>query len=103
MQVGADALAAIANHWLARFERALADGAEPELVQLFHDEAHWRDVLAFGWRLRTVSGASAIAGTLRQEARTTRATGFRTDPERTPPRHATRAGTKCVEAIFRFE
>ncbi len=103
MQVGADALAAIANHWLARFEQALATGEEPALVQLFHADADWRDVLAFGWRLRTVSGAPTIARILKQEARETRATGFRTDPERTPPRHATRAGAKCVEAIFRFD
>src|SRR3954463_13295341 len=103
MQVGADALAAIANHWLARFEQALATGEEPALVQLFHADADWRDVLAFGWRLRTVSGAPTIARILKQEARETRATGFRTDPERMPPRHATRAGAKCVEAIFRFD
>src|SRR3982750_67570 len=103
MQVGADALAAMANHWLARFEQALATGEEPALAQLFHADADWRDVLAFGWRLRTVSGAPTIARILKQEARETRATGFRTDPERTPPRHATRAGTKCVEAIFRFD
>src|SRR5689334_6853144 len=103
MQVGAEALAAIANHWLARFEQALAAGDPAALVQLFHGDAHWRDVLAFSWRLRTVSGAAMIAETLRQEARAAGASGFRTDPERTPPRHATRAGTKCVEAIFRFE
>ena len=82
MQVGADALAAIANHWLARFEQALATGEEPALAQLFNADAHWRDVLAFGWRLRTVSGAATIARTLKSEARETRATGFRTDPER---------------------
>ena len=103
MQVGAEALAAIANHWLARFEQALAAGDAAALVQLFHDDAHWRDVLAFSWRLRTLSGAAMIAETLQQEARATRASGFRTDPERTPPRHATRAATNCVEAIFRFD
>ena len=103
MQVGAEALAAIANHWLARFEQALAAGDPAALVQLFHEDAHWRDVLAFSWRLRTVSGAASIAESLRRQARATRASGFRTDPERTAPRHATRAGTKCVEAIFRFD
>ena len=28
---------------------------------------------------------------------------FRIDPDRTAPRHVTRAGTSAIEAIFRFE
>src|ERR687887_657981 len=74
MQVGSDTLAALANHWLARFEHALGSG-----------------------------DTAAIAAQLELEAPLARASGFRTDPERTAPRHATRAGAKCVEAIFRFE
>ena len=30
-------------------------------------------------------------------------TGFRIDPDRAPPRRVTRAGTNCIEAIFKFE
>src|SRR5918912_3504368 len=103
MLAGADTLAAIANHWLARFEQALASGEAAALAPLFRSDAHWRDVLAFGWRLRTISGSTAIAERLAQEAAAARPRGFRTDPERTAPRHATRAGSKCVEAIFRFD
>src|SRR5438067_6596466 len=103
MQAGSDTLAAIANHWLARFEHALGSGDAAALAALFEAQGHWRDVLAFCWRIRTVSGARAIAGQLAREAPRVRASGFRTDPNRTAPRHATRAGTKCVEAIFRFE
>ena len=103
MQVGSDTLAALANHWLARFEHALGSGDAAALAALFHSDGHWRDVLAFSWRIRTVSGAQAIAAQLELEAPLARASGFRTDPERTAPRHATRAGAKCVEAIFRFE
>src|SRR5256885_15140430 len=103
MQAGADTLAAIANHWLARFERALASGEPAALVPLFHGDAHWRDVLAFNWGLRTISGSAAIAESMAREARAARPGGFRTDPERTAPRHATRAGCPCIEAIFRFD
>src|SRR5438067_1364125 len=103
MQAGSDALAAIANHWLARFEHALASGDAAALAALFRADGHWRDVLAFSWRIRTVSGAPAIAAVLGLEAPLARASGFRTDPERTAPRHATRAGAKCIEAIFRFD
>ena len=103
MQAGADTLAAIANHWLARFEQALVSGEPAALAPLFHSDAHWRDVLAFSSRLRTISGSATISESLGREAPGARPRGFRTDPERTAPRHATRAGCKCVEAIFRFD
>ena len=90
MQAGADTLAALANHWLARFEQALAAGEHTAIALLFHSNAHWRDVLAFSWRLRTISGSEAIAERLKREALEARPTGFRTDPNRTAPRHATR-------------
>ena len=103
MLAGADTLVAIANHWLARFEEVLRAGEERALAELFHPESHWRDVLAFSWRIGTVSGRDAIASSLNSFSSKTKASGFRTDPERTAPRHVTRAGTKCIEAIFRFE
>jgi len=95
-----DSFATLANHWLGRFERALAAGDEAQLASLFRDDCHWRDVLAFTWRIGTVSGIGKVLGALKEHRA---ASGFRTDPERTAPRHATRAGAKCIEAIFRFE
>jgi putative flavoprotein involved in K+ transport len=99
MEAGSDALATIANHWLARFESALAKGDEATLRGLFQDDCHWRDILALTWRIGTVSGAPAIAAALLGR----NAGGFRTDPGRTAPRHVTRAGEQCIEAIFRFD
>jgi cation diffusion facilitator CzcD-associated flavoprotein CzcO/ketosteroid isomerase-like protein len=87
--------------WLAEFERALsaADGAA--LEALFRADAHWRDLLAFTWGVKTVSGGSRI---VRQMAGcAVGARGFEVDPRRTPPRRVTRAGTSAIEAIFRFE
>src|SRR6185295_5559571 len=103
MLAGTETLATIANHWLARFEHALANGDRALLESLFHSESHWRDVLALTWRIGTVSGTRAIAAALTQHAPRARPGGFRTDPERTAPRHVTRAGKRCVEAIYRFE
>jgi Pyridine nucleotide-disulphide oxidoreductase len=85
-------LAASVSHWLAKFESG-------ELENLFHGDSHWRDVLAITWRIRTVSGPASILN----ELKGVKARGFRIDPDRTPPRHVTRAGEKCIEAIFRFE
>jgi cation diffusion facilitator CzcD-associated flavoprotein CzcO len=92
-------LASSVSHWLARFESALARRDEGKLRELFHADSHWRDVLACTWRIRTVSGVDAILG----ELKSAEARDFRIDPARTAPRHATRAGEACVEAIFRFE
>jgi len=94
-------LAAVADEWLARFERALADPAK--LRDLFRADSHFRDVLALTWQLRTVDGADAIVAEIVAQAPRARPAGFRTDPARTPPRRVTRAGAEAVEAIFRFE
>jgi cation diffusion facilitator CzcD-associated flavoprotein CzcO len=92
-------LATSVSHWLGKFENALAQRDDRALRELFHTDSHWRDVLACAWRIRTVSGIEAIL----RELKSVDARDFRLDPGRTPPRHATRAGEKCVEAIFRFE
>jgi putative flavoprotein involved in K+ transport len=103
MLAGTDTLATVANHWLARFEHALSARDEAALVSLFHADGDWRDVLALSWQIQTLSGANTIARHLIAHNGHAKATGFRTDPQRTAPRHVTRAGTKCVEAIFRFD
>ena len=92
-------LATSVSHWLATFESALARRDEGKLRELFHADSHWRDVLAGTWRIRTVSGIEAIL----RELKSVEARDFRIDPARTAPRLATRAGERCVEAIFRFE
>jgi hypothetical protein len=103
MLAGTETLATIANHWFARFEHALSREDIASLERLFHRDSHWRDVLALTWRIDTVSGADAIARSLIGCAARAKPAGFRVDPDRTPPRHAARAGRKCIEAIFRFE
>lgn len=93
----------IANHWLARFERALAEPDDILLGTLFHPDSHWRDVLALTWHIRTVSGLDAILRELKAHVARANPSGFRTDPHRTAPRRVTRAGTSAFEAIFQFE
>ena len=102
MRAGNDTLLALASHWLARLEEALAARDAASLRALFTDDSHWRDVLALTWRIRTISGRESISRELTKLG-TAEARAFRTDPARTPPREVTRAGTRCIEAIFRFE
>ncbi len=103
MPAETDTLLAAADRWLAQFERALGAPDDAPLRVLFHPDSHWRDVLALTWDIRTVSGRDAIVDALKAHAGRAKPTGFRIDPDRTAPRHVTRAGTKAIEAIFRFE
>jgi Flavin-binding monooxygenase-like len=98
-----ETIATIVDRWLGQFERALSESNDVLLKSLFHPDSHWRDVLALTWHIRTVNGWDAILKELKAHAARAHPTGFRIDPHRTTPRHVTRAGTKAIEAIFRFE
>jgi cation diffusion facilitator CzcD-associated flavoprotein CzcO len=87
--------------WLSEFEKALSAAGGKGLAALFAPDAHWRDLLAFTWEVRTVSGAAKILDGLKRHRVSAHA--FEIDPQRTPPRRVTRAGTGAIEAIFRFE
>ena len=98
-----ESVATTVDHWLAQFERALAQPDDVLLKTLFHADSHWRDVLALTWHIRTVSGLDAIVKELKAHVGRARPAGFRTAPDRTAPRHVMRAGTRAIEAIFQFE
>jgi thioredoxin reductase len=89
--------------WLAQFERALTESDAALLSRLFVRESYWRDVLAFDWRIRTVTGANDILLELQEGAARARPSAFKIAGDRTPPRRVTRAGAETIEAIFRFE
>jgi cation diffusion facilitator CzcD-associated flavoprotein CzcO len=103
MLSGTETIVTIVDHWLAEFERALADRDEVMLKALFHPDSHWRDVLALTWHIRTINGLDAILRELEARAGRAHPSGFRINPQRTAPRHVIRAGTKAIEAIFSFE
>lgn len=88
--------------WLAAFEDALSGRDSGSVEDLFCENSHWRDLLAFTWDIQTVSGKATIADALARYSGSTKAAGFRTDKGRTAPRLVTRVGTEVIEAIFRF-
>ena len=100
---GTETIATIADHWLAQFERALAEPDDILLKTLFRPDSHWRDVLALTWHIRTVTGLDAILRELKAHVGRANPRGFRAAPDRTAPHYVTRAGTKAIEAIFGFE
>jgi cation diffusion facilitator CzcD-associated flavoprotein CzcO len=98
-----DDISITADNWLAQFENALSEPGGGLLETLFHPDSHWRDVLAFTWDFRTVTGADAVLSELKAHAGRAEPAGFRIDPGRAAPRTVTRAGTNAIEAIFEFE
>ncbi len=96
------AAATAVDRWLSAFDKALAHPSSSHLDALFHEDCHWRDVLALTWTIETWNGASALAA-LHGMARQAGATAFTRAPGRTPPRLVTRAGQPCIEAILSFE
>ena len=98
-----DDISIATENWLAQFESALASPDENLLEILFHPDSHWRDVLALSWNIQTISGADDILGELKTFARGAAPSGFAVDPDRRVPRKVMRAGTDCIEAIFKFE
>ena len=91
---------AIAEAWLTDFNAALADNDMDALRALFMNDAHWRDVLAFDWRLSTISGSGAIADKLKQTQPAAQAAHFQVGDERTPPRMVMRAGADAILTYF---
>ena len=89
--------------WLAGLDTALRAGDKALLLSLFAHESHWRDLLAFTWKITPHEGAAAIADALISAQPQTKAGNFERARGRTPPRRTKRAGTDVIEAIFSFE
>lgn len=94
---------ALVEAWLGQFERAISSGGDAALAQLFHEDSHWRDLVALTWDIVTVSGREKIIAALRQHTSVNTPSLFRIAEGRTPPRQVTRAGQRVTEAIFAFE
>lgn len=98
-----DDISVAADNWLAQFEEALSKPDDGLLKTLFCQDSHWRDVLALSWNIQTINGADGILRELKALAPSAAPSGFAVDPDRRAPRQVMRAGTDCIEAIFKFE
>lgn len=91
-----------AEEWLAAFEMALGSGDVARISALFHQDCHWRDVLAFTWHLTPIAGQENVAMRLAREQKGTAAHGFHLPAGRRLPRKVKRLGIDGIEAIFEF-
>ncbi|WP_420392095.1 FAD-dependent oxidoreductase [Acuticoccus sp.] len=90
------------EHWLAAFETALAARDKARIASLFHENCHWRDILAFTWDFSSARGCDDIAAGLAAGQADMKAHDFHLPEGRKPPRHVRRVGRDCIEAIFEF-
>ena len=96
-------LAGTVECWLRDFETAMSGMDRDGLAALFHNDSHWRDLLAFTWNIETVSGPAVIAESLCAHASPMAPRSFRIDDDAAPPRMAMRGGREDVlEAVFTF-
>jgi putative flavoprotein involved in K+ transport len=93
----------IAASWLKSFGDALQSADAAGAARHFASEGHWRDVLAFTWRIGTETGVAAIEAALAPTLSRTEPHHFHIPGERSQARRVKRAGVDCIEAIFEFE
>lgn len=91
------------EQWLGAFAAALAADDPAALNKLFLADAHWRDLVALTWRIKTFSSKARIVDELRRSNTALRPVNFNLDRERTAPRQVDRVGRHVIEAMFRFE
>lgn len=91
-----------AGRWLQEFELALVALDSDAIGRLFHQDCHWRDILAFTWDLSAFEGRDAVAGKLAKNQQDVGAADFYIPEGRKAPRKVRRVGRECIEAIFEF-
>ena len=91
-----------ADGWLTVFEAALVSRDAVRIGALFHQDCHWRDILAFTWHLTSAEGRDNVAARLAVEQGHTAAHGFRLPTDRRAPRQVRRLAIDSIEAIFEF-
>jgi cation diffusion facilitator CzcD-associated flavoprotein CzcO len=91
------------SRWLTLFEDALRGGDAVGLAHLFHEESHWRDLVAFAWDITPHAGARPIAQRLASRQGDVQARNFKLPGNHTRPRRIRRVGISVIEAIFSFE
>ena len=89
--------------WLLLFEQAVSSASSDTLRELFHEDCHWRDLLAATWEVKTVSGLRNILALIESFTPDTRPYGFQITQDHAAPRAVARAGVEVIEAIFCFE
>ena len=95
-------LNAIVEGWLDAFETAIRQERNA-VAGCFLKDCHWRDLLAFTWRICTFSDRETVASKLQTELGKGKIRNLRLAGARTPPQYVTRGGEETLEAFFSFD
>jgi cation diffusion facilitator CzcD-associated flavoprotein CzcO len=98
-----DLAAEVFGAWLTAFGAALEAGDAGAIAECFIEDAHWKDILTFGWEFRIHSGIRAIEDGFERALALTPARGVRLARDRIAPRMVKRSANKVVEAFFDFD
>jgi cation diffusion facilitator CzcD-associated flavoprotein CzcO len=93
----------VVDAWTARFSTALEARDPAALAECFVEDGYWRDILAFDWTFRTMSGRKEIAGAFAAGLAATQPHGVRRAVGRAAPRLVKRSGRRVIEAYFDFD
>jgi putative flavoprotein involved in K+ transport len=85
-----------ATQWLANFSAALQRRDAAAAAALFHEDCHWRDLLAFTWNIKTLEGRDAIERMLEATVAIAQPFGWAITGEPT-------SDGKLIETWFSFE
>lgn len=88
--------------WLVAFNESLKNHDEVAAAELFLDDGYWRDVLAFQWDIRSLSGPTTFIPQLFAEKQERNVRDFAIDERYTEPTRQSRSGRSVIEAILKF-
>lgn len=82
--------------WIEKLSTALSSNTPTEAAQLFEEEGHWRDLVAFTWNIKTLSGRAAIRDMIAATQATATPSNWRLEEDATE-------ANGVVEAWISFE
>jgi cation diffusion facilitator CzcD-associated flavoprotein CzcO len=89
--------------WLSSFEDALSRQHKDHLHDLFTDDCHWRDVVAFTWDVHQCHGVENVSEELLLRSAAVQPRSLAIDPGRPAPRAGTLGEHGVLEVFFTFE
>src|SRR5260370_12199688 len=89
--------------WLTSFGEALQANDAAAAASHFAAGGHWRDVLAFTWRLQTESGVAAIEAALAPTLARPKADGFHMPPGPPPPPPLRHPAPDCLDPTLQSQ